>query len=385
MIKKQICERCIYDETVANIVFDDDGVCNYCHQHEEMCELYPNGKEGERRLQAIVDEMKRKGKSKKYDCVLGVSGGCDSSYLAHVLVTKYGLRVLAAHFDNTWNSEIATQNIYKVLDKLNIDLFTVVADNREMDDLARAFILSGLKEVDAPTDIALATVLYKAAVKHRVDYIINGHSFRTEGVAPLGWIYMDGMLIKDVHRKFGTRKLKRFPNLPFWKFVGYTMRDIKRIRPIYYMNYDKPAVKEMLQKEYGWEWYGGHHLENRFTAFNHLYVYAQRAKLDTRLWEHAAMVRDGRMSREEALEKLSHPQPYPTDIVDLVKKRLRFSDEEFKIYEQSPVKNYWDYKTYKKRFELFRPFFWMMLKLNRVPKSFYDKFCASKTFVKEKS
>lgn len=378
-----ICSRCIYDNTVANINFDDDGVCNYCHQHDEMCRVYPNGEEGEKRLQVIVDEMKRNGKGKKYDCVLGVSGGCDSSYLAHILVTKYGLRVLGAHFDNTWNSEIATQNIYKVLDKLDIDLYTEVADNREMDDIFRAFMLSGLKEVDAPTDIALATVLYRAATKYNCGYIINGHSFRTEGVAPLGWVYFDGMLIKDVHKKFGTRKMKKFPNLPFWTFIRYTLKNIQRVRPIYYLDYDKAAAKEMLAKEYGWEYYGGHHLENRFTAFGHQFVFAHKANLDTRLWEHAAMVRDGKLSREEALEKLSKPQDYPEDIIELVKKRLNFSDEEFENYKQQPTTNYWDYKTYKKRFELFKPFFWVMLKLNRVPKSFYDKFCASKKFTNE--
>ena len=373
-----ICTRCIYDDTVSNITFDKDGVCNYCHQHDDMCSIYPNGEKGEEKLQAIVDEMKRHGKGKKYDCVLGVSGGCDSSYLAHILVTKYNLRVLGAHFDNTWNSEIATQNIYKVLDKLNIDLYTEVADNREMDDLFRSFVKSDLKEVDAPTDIALATVLYKAASKYKCGYIINGHSFRTEGVAPLGWFYMDGMLIKDVHKKFGTLKLKNFPNLPFWKFVNYTMKNIQRIRPLYYMNYDKPSAKKMLAELYGWEWYGGHHLENRFSAFNHLFVMPHKAKMDTRLWEHAAMVRSGDMLREDALETLSKPQAYPEDIIDLVKKRLRLNDSDIEHYKEVPIKNYWDYKTYKKRFELFRPFFWLMYKLNRVPKSFYDKFCAAK-------
>ncbi len=373
-----ICSRCIYDETLPNITFDDKDVCNYCHQHDEMCATYPSGEEGQKKLQALADEMKKAGKGKKYDCVLGVSGGCDSSYLAHVLVTKYNLRVLAAHFDNTWNSEIATQNIYKVLEPLGVDLYTHVGDNKEMDDLFRAFILSGLKEVDMPTDIGLTSVLYEAATKHNIGYIINGHSFRTEGVAPLGWIYMDGRIIKDVHDKFGQRKMKKYPNLPFFKFVGYTLRNLQRIRPIYYMDYDKAAAKIMLQDTYGWEWYNGHHLENRFTAFNHLFVFAQKAKLDTRLWEHAALVRSGQMTRNEALERLKTPQAYPTDIIDLVKKRLKFSDAEFDAWAQSPIKDYWEYKTYKRRFELFRPFFWVMLKLNRVPKSFYDKFCATK-------
>ena len=378
MNNKIICSRCVYDNTVSNITFDKQGICNYCKQHDEMCRHYPNGEEGRKELQAIVDQMKADGKGKKYDCVLGVSGGCDSSYLAHILSKKYGLRILAAHFDNTWNSEIATQNIYKVLNKLEIDLYTEVANNREMDDIFKAFILSGLKEVDAPTDIALTTVLYKAAAKHKIGYIINGHSFRTEGIAPHGWIYFDGKLISDVHKKFGTLPMKKYPNLTFTRFIRYALKDIQRIRPLYYMDYNKEEAKEMLQREYGWNYYGGHHLENRFTAFNHLYVYAHKALLDTRLWEHAALVRSGLMGREEALKKLEIPQKYPEEIIDLVKKRLRFSNEEFEIYKQQPVKKYTEYKTYKKRFELFRPFFWLMLKLDRVPRSFYEKYCVIK-------
>ena len=146
------------------------------------------------------------------------------------------------------------------------------------------------------------------------------------------------------------------------------------------MEYDKPQAKKLLNKLYGWEWYGGHHLENRFTAFNHLFVYNLKANLETRLWEHAAMVRTGKMTREEAYAVLAQPQPYPTDLVELVKKRLKFTDEEINNYRQQPVKNYTDYKTYKKHFQLFKPFFWFMLKMNRVPKSFYDKFCANKKF-----
>lgn len=377
---KQVCTRCIYDDTMAGISFDDEGVCNYCHQHDEMCSVYPAGEEGKKRLQELVDDMKRQGKGKKYDCVVGVSGGCDSSYLVHMLVTQYGLRILAAHFDNTWNSEIATQNIYKVLTPLNVDLYTHVGDNKEMDDIFKAHMLSGIKEVDAATDIALAAVLYEAAVKNKVNYIVNGHSFRTEGVAPLGWAYVDGGLVADIHKKFGKRKAKKFPNLTFSKFIRYTLKDIKRVRPLYYMDYDKAAAKKLLQETYGWEWYGGHHLENRFTAFNHLFMFVHKCKLDTRLWEHAALVRSGQLTREEALELLKEKQPYPADIVELVKKRLKFTDEEFDAFEKLPIKHYWDYNTYKKRFELFRPFFWVMLKLNRIPKSFYDKFCANKSF-----
>lgn len=369
------CTRCVYDETLPNIVFDANGVCNYCHQHDKMLLEYPSGNEGKHKLALLVEEIKRAGKGKPYDCVIGVSGGCDSSFLVHTLVKEYGLRPLAAHYDNTWNSEIATQNIHKVLDILKVDLFTYVVNNKEMDDIFKAFILSGLKEVDVPTDIALATVMYKAARKHNIGYIIDGHSFRTEGIAPLGWIYMDGKLIADVHKKFGHMRMQTFPNLTLLKFIGYTFCNIKRVRPLYYMDYNKEEAKALLMKQYGWEWYGGHHLENRFTSFNHLYIYAQRAHLDTRLWGHAALVRTNQLAREQALTELSILQQCPQEIIDLVKKRLKFTDEEFAAAMGIPERRYTDYRTYKRTFERLKWFFWILYKMRRVPRSFYEKYC----------
>ena len=171
----KICTRCIYDETVPNITFDGEGVCNYCRQIEAMDQEYPMGTEGAAQLQKLADEMKAAGRGKKYDAVIGVSGGCDSSYLVHQMKEVYGLRLLAAHFDNTWNSTIATENIYNVLEKLGVDLFTVVVDNKEYDDIYRSFFRAGVRDIDCPTDIGLATTLYRAAEKFGIKYMIEGH------------------------------------------------------------------------------------------------------------------------------------------------------------------------------------------------------------------
>jgi N-acetyl sugar amidotransferase len=373
----QICTRCIYDDTVPNISFDHEGVCNYCRQIETLEQEYPMGAEGEARLRKIVNEMKAAGRGKKYDAVIGVSGGCDSSYLVHQMKEVYGLRLLAAHFDNTWNSTIATENIHNVLDKLGVDLFTIVVDNKEYDDIYRSFFNAGVKDIDCATDIALATTLYRAAEKFGIKYMIEGHSFRTEGVAPLGWVYMDGKYIQSVHQQFGKLKMKTFPNLWLYKQLQWMLFGrIKKIRPLYYMNYDKEAAKKLLTEKYGWQWYGGHHLENRFTAFAHSYFFPRRWNMDFRIAGYSAYCRNGWMTREEAMRLMNEPAHLEVGLLDFVKKRLGFSDEEFECLMTMPKKTYKDYVTYKKTFELMRPFFWLMYKMDLIPKSFYIKYTA---------
>lgn len=371
----QVCSRCVYDETVPRIEFDEDGVCTYCHLHDDLERQYPIGEEGERRLLDMVAAIKASASGRKYDCVVGVSGGCDSSYLL-IRMVELGLKPLAVHFDNTWNSPIATQNIYKVIEKLDVDLETYVVDNREYDDILRAFMLSGARDIEAPTDLGLAAVLYNAARKHGLKYIIEGHSFRTEGVAPLGWIYMDGRYIRSVHRQFGRRKMKTYPLMTLSKFIYWTVGlGIRRVRPLYYMRYDKEAVKKRLQAEYNWEWYQGHHLENRFTAFQIQYVLARRWNVDLRYLGNAAHVRTGDMSRDAALLDLKTPVNCPEEIVRLVKKRLEFDDAEFEQVMALPKRTWRDFPNYKKAFERLRPLFGLLVRLGRVPESFYLKFC----------
>jgi N-acetyl sugar amidotransferase len=372
-----ICTRCIYDDTVPSISFDHEGVCNYCRQIETLEQEYPMGAEGEESLQKIVNEMKAAGRGKKYDAVIGVSGGCDSSYLVHQMKEVYGLRLLAAHFDNTWNSTIATENIHNVLEKLGVDLYTIVVDNKEYDDIYRSFFKAGVKDIDCATDIALATTLYRAAEKYGIKYMIEGHSFRTEGVAPLGWVYMDGKYIQSVHRQFGKLPMKTFPNLWLYKQLQWMLFGrIKKIRPLYYMNYDKEAAKKLLADKYGWQWYGGHHLENRFTAFAHSYFFPRRWSMDFRIAGYSAYCRNGWMTREEALRLMDEPPHLESGLLDFVKKRLGFSEDEFERLMTMPKKTYKDYVTYKKTFERMRPFFWLMYKMDLIPKSFYMKYTA---------
>jgi N-acetyl sugar amidotransferase len=370
----RMCTRCLYDSATPGISFDDAGVCNYCATHDDLERQYLTGARGEATLRGIANEIRSSGRGKEFDCVVGVSGGCDSSYMLYRMV-ELGLRPLAVHFDNTWNSPVATQNIYNVLEALGVKLHTLVVNNREYDDLYRSFMLSGIKDIETPTDIGLASTLYLAAEKYDVKYIIEGHSFRTEGIAPLGWIYMDGKLIESVHRRFGTRPMKTFPNLTMTRFLKWAAwRGTKRVRPLYYMDYHKDEAKTFLASELNWTWYGGHHLENRFTAFFHTYWMPVRFGIDARLLGHSALVRSGQMSRADALAELAVPHEIDPEILGLVKKRLGFTDEEFDAVMRAPLKHYSDYETYKRTFERLRPLFWLLYKLDRVPKSFYMKF-----------
>jgi N-acetyl sugar amidotransferase len=371
---RRICARCVYDETVPGISFDSDGICNYCRTHDVLELQYPTGEAGTRELEAIAARIKADGSGKKYDCVVGVSGGCDSSYLLYKMV-ELGLRPLAVHFDNTWNSPIATQNIYNVLDKLGVELHTVVVNNKEYDDIYRSFMLAGTRDTEAPTDIGLASTLFRAAEKYGVKYIIEGHSFRTEGIAPLGWIYMDGKYIASVQKRYGTRPLKTYPNMPLSTQLRWAiLRNIRRVRPLYYMDYHKEDAKKLLTEQLGWVWYGGHHLENRFTAFWHTYFLPVRYGIDARLLGHAALVRVGQLDRSEALAGLASPIVADPEIVDLVKKRLNFTDAEFDAVMTGPHHDYWEFPNYKRTFELLRPLFWALYKADRFPKSFYMKF-----------
>ena len=267
---KQICTRCIYDESIPSISFDDKGVCNYCHMVDNLIEEYHTGKpEGEKTINELIERIKKDGKGKQYDCVVGISGGTDSSYMIYWAL-QHGLRPLAVHYDNTWNTAIATENIRKVLTKLKVDLFTHVINNKEADDIFKAFFIAGVPEIEASTDLALAETMYRAAAKYKVKYVLEGHSFIAEGISPLGKNYFDGKYISSIHKKYGKLPMKTYPLMTFWKFIKWTaLYRIKKIRPLWYIKYSKEDARAFLEKEFRWEYYGGHHLENRMTSFFH--------------------------------------------------------------------------------------------------------------------
>lgn len=372
----KVCSRCIYDERVAAITFDERGVCNYCRQIDGLMRDYGTGTpEGERRLAEIVAEIKRAGAGKAYDCVIGVSGGTDSSYMVY-LAKRWGLRPLAVHYDNTWNTAIATQNIGKVLNALDVDLHTHVVDNKESDDIFRSFFLAGVAEIEAATDLALAETMYRAASKHGIKYVLEGHSFVTEGITPVGRNYFDGQYIRSIHRQFGQRPMKTYPLMTFWRFIWWScFARIRKIRPLWYIGYSKEEARAFLEREYDWKYYGGHHLENRMTAFFHGIYAPQKFHSDFRNNTLSALARNGQMSREAAWAEYNTPPEVEEELLAYFRKRLGLSDAEYERVMKAPPKSWREFPTYKRRFERLRPLFGLLAKHNLVPMSFYLKYC----------
>ncbi|MGA2406159.1 MAG: N-acetyl sugar amidotransferase [Bacteroidales bacterium] len=372
----QICTRCIYDTTVSGIHFDNEGVCNYCRQIEKLEIEYGTGaSKGIEEFNRIIGLIKQNGKRKKYDCIIGVSGGTDSSFLL-LKAIEWGLKPLAVHYDNTWNSAIATENIRKVTSKLKIDLYTYVIDNKEADDIFKAFFIAGVPEFDASTDMAYAQVLRKAAAQYNVKYIFEGHSFKAEGISPQGNNYFDGKYIQDIHRKYGSLQMKTYPLMTFFQFLKWALiYRQKFIRPLWYIEYSKPTAQGILKKETGWIYYGGHHLENRATSFAHKIYHPQKFGMDNRNLSLAAEVRSGILDRESALKIYNTPIIAENELVDYVKKRLNLTDVQYDTIMKGNKRNFRDFKTYKKRFERLRPLFKVLAYASLVPMSFYLKYC----------
>lgn len=378
MKNKTICSKCIFDSDVPSISFDELGICNYCRQIDMLSAEYKTGTaEGLNQLQIIINEIKKTGKRKKYDCVIGVSGGTDSSYLL-IKACEWGLRPLAVHYDNTWNSAISTENIKNITSALNVDLYTYVVDHKEIDDIYYSFFMSGVPEFDASTDIGFVQVLRFVAAKYKIKYILEGHSFKAEGISPQGNNYFDGKYISDIHNKFGKLRMKTFPNMTFFAFMKWILFYRQRfIRPLWYLDYSKDKAREILERETAWKYYGGHHLENRATTFLHTIYNPRKFNIDNRNWSLAAEVRSGVVSRDRALKIYNSPIDVDEDLILYVKKRLNLTDEQYDRVMAGEKRSWRDFKTYKRLFELLRPLFFLMEKSNLVTKSFYVKYCFS--------
>jgi len=358
------------DNKIPGICFNN-GVCNYCDLHDRLENEYPINL---KRLKEIFKIVKKEGRGREFDCVVGVSGGCDSSYMLH-LCKEYGLRPLAVTFNNSWEKVEAVYNIYTMTKKLNIPLRTYVLDAKVSHDLCLSFLKASVPEIDAPLDVAIITVLRQAAIDNKINYIFNGHSFRTEGIAPHGWYYFDGKYVADIHNKFGQRDLGNFPNLWLQRWLKTLLfYNIKEIRPLYYINYKKGDTKKLLKKTYGWKEYKHHHNENLWSTFTYNYYLPMKFDKDQRVIEYSALVRSGQMSRKRALDKMKKENIINSDIVSYVIKKLGISEKEFAKYMSLPKKSYQDYATYLTTFRTTRLFWWAMYKMGRVSKSFYIKY-----------
>lgn len=359
--KYQVCTNCVMDTSDSKIVFDENGVCDHCLDFKEN--VRPNWHPDERgraELEQIVEKIKESGKGKDFDCILGMSGGVDSSYMAHLAVKELGLRPLIFHVDGGWNSDLAVNNIEVIVDKLGLDLFTEVIDWEEMRDFQLAFFKSGVPHLDIPQDHAFVATLYNFANKYGIKYILNGYNISTEGVRnPLEWLYYgtDMSQINDIQKKFGTKPLKNYPLSPILKHKLYLkyIKGIQVVRPLNYLPYDKKEAIKTLTDVYGWRPYPQKHFESRFTKFFEGYWLPERFGFDTRKVQFSSLILTDQMTREEALEKLMVPAYDPNAIEEdfnYIATKLRISPEELRGYFNAPKKSYRDYKSQQNLFNL---------------------------------
>jgi N-acetyl sugar amidotransferase len=351
-INYQQCVRCVMDnQNDPDIVFDQSGICNHCHSFDKAMAELPVGFEKEKELNRIINEIKAAGKNKAYDCLLGISGGVDSSYLAYIC-KKYELRPLIVHFDNGWNSELAVKNIENLVSKLGLQYQTIVIDWEEFKDIQLAYFKAGVVDLELPNDHAIMATMFDLAYQYKIKHIISGHNVVTEGVKlPVSWRFnkLDFRNIKDIHQRFGKVKLKTYPHLSFWKRVYYN-RFLKQefVQLLNYVDYNKQAAKNLLMEQLGWRDYGGKHYESVFTRFYQAYILPQKFNIDKRYYHYACLVQSGQMSREEALSELKLPV-YPHDLLmedkAYVCKKLEFSEQSFEAYMQAPPHHHKEYKT----------------------------------------
>lgn len=371
------CTRCVLDTSVPEIRFDEQGICNYCLIHDEQEKLYPSGTEGEARLEEIANQIRKTGAGRAYDCIVGVSGGRDSTYTLWKAV-DLGLRPLAVHFDNGWNSETAVRNIQRATEKLGVDLHTVVADWEEFKDLQIAFLRASVPDAETPTDYAIYSVLYTVAKQAGVKFFLQGHSFRTEGTSPIGWTYMDGRYLRSVHRTYGTGRIRSFPILSASQLLYYSVvRGIREVRLLAYCPYDQGAVTAFLTDELGWEYYGGHHHESTYTEFFQSYLLPTKFGIDKRKTELSALIRSGQITRETALEVLRTPYEYDPEVIKYVRSKLGIDEAEFEHILSAPTRSFLEFPTYHSTIRRLRPFVRAACSMGVLPHIFYLKYGTS--------
>lgn len=350
----QICSNCVMDTSDSKIVFNTEGMCDHCIDfYEHVKPNWHTDEKGRAELEAVVKKIKAEGKGKDFDCILGMSGGVDSSYLLHLAVTQLGLRPLVFHVDGGWNSELAVNNIQVMIEKLGLDLYTEVINWEEMRDFQLAYFKSGVPHIDLPQDHAFVATLYNFAHKYRIKYILNGGNISTECVRnPMEWLYYgtDMLQINDILKRFGTVKMKTYPFSPIFKHKFYLryIKGVKVVKPLNYMPYHKEDALKLLAETYGWKPYPQKHFESRFTKFYEGYWLPERFGFDTRRVQFSSLILTGQMTREEAIEKLKKPAYDPANIEDefnYIATKLGISRDELRGYFNAPKKFYWDYKN----------------------------------------
>jgi aminotransferase len=365
----QVCVRCVMDTTDPEIQFDSQGVCNHCRNFDEIIKpQWPSAHNGKLMLEQMIEAVKAHGKGKDYDCIIGLSGGVDSSYCA-LKVAEWGLRPLVVHVDAGWNSELAVMNIEQICRRLGFDLITHVVDWEEMRDMQLAFLKSNLANQDAPQDHAFFAALYAYAEKAGVKYVINGSNFATESILPRTWGYdaMDATLLKGIHRRFGVQKRGKFPVISFFDlYIKYPrLLKMEVLRPLNLLPYNKSEAIGILERELGWRYYGGKHFESRWSRFFQAYYLPYKFGYDKRKAHLSSLILDGQLSRSDAMKELSQPL-YDENLLAedklFIAKKLRISLDELTDLIDQPGHHYSEYPNHQKKLKILRSGYAFLIK-----------------------
>lgn len=345
------CTRCVMRSVDDPELELTDGVCNHCHRYDHLLSSRVfTGESGKSKLSAIVSEIKHVGANKRYDCLIGLSGGVDSTSVA-VKVKELGLRPLAFHVDNGWNTELAVSNVEKTVKALDLDLVTEVLDLRQFYDLQRAFLLASTPDADVPADHAIQACMWQYARRYDIKYIISGMNFRTEAISVPSWSYghSDWRYIKAVHQKFGREKLTSYPHFGFAE-LGYTnlIARVRIVSILNYFEYNKAEAVAQMQEQLDWCPYPGKHFESIFTRFFQGYILPVKFNIDKRRGHLSDLINSGQITRGQALAELQKSD-YPENLIaqdrEFFCKKLGFTDAEFEALMAAPAKSFRDYKN----------------------------------------
>jgi len=376
------CSRCLLNNSVlSSLTLDENLICQFCKIHEEMEKEYPRKLQKSNEIYNIAEQIKNEGRNKKHNCIVGVSGGRDSSYLLYFLKKKLNLNPLAVHYDNGFDSDDSVSNIYQICNTLNVDLETKVANWDVFKKITRSFFLAGVSDPDTPTDVGIFKTMYETAYKENIKYVFNGHSFRTEGIEPLDWTYMDGKYIESIHKKFGDGDLKDFDNFYISDLIKYKIfRRIKTILPLNYIEYDHHNVDQILKKELNWKYYGGHHHESLLTKFIVSVYLPEKFNIDRRMTGLSAMIRSAKIQKHQA-QKILNTQINIEDrekLTNYVLEKLDLTKDQYSQIMLKENKNFKDFKTYYNLFKYLKYPVLLANKLGFVPKILYLRYYGSR-------
>jgi len=376
----KICSRCCINSEVASVHFDSQGECNYCKMHDELDRCYPLNEKGEIYFTNLIKKIKKHGKNNQFDCIVGISGGRDSIYTLY-LMKKLGLRPLAVYFNDGFSNPVAGENMTQATKLLGVEMRTVTSDWRESKDLRISFLKASTPDFGMPTDLGIAAALYGTATKLKVKYVIIGQSFRTEGVCPLEWLYFEGKYLKQIHDLFGTVPLRSWKptdpgfNLGLKEFFYYSfIKKIKTILPLYYIDYNRKDVDQIISSELGWVNTGAHYYDDLYQSLM-TYILRTKFNIDRRVFNYAALVRSGQMSRTEALDKINEVSVIEDPkVIQLCIKRLGLTQEEFDEIMSREPKTFKDYRTNYNFLVKIKYLIKITTYLHIVPKSTYMKY-----------